>query len=132
MPGWAAALVLAGVWAAIGLVAALVLRRRARRHAAVARDPEEARAEAQQSVRESLERLAPVITREIALASVPMADDVAAGMVDAGSALLENADDIVDAITDDMPAGRAVNQIWDVVLMPGRFGIRVATTVLKR
>ena len=25
-----------------------------------------------------------------------------------------------------------VNQIWDVALMPGRLGIRVATTVLKR
>jgi hypothetical protein len=25
-----------------------------------------------------------------------------------------------------------VNQIWDVVLMPGRLGVRVATTVLKR
>jgi hypothetical protein len=25
-----------------------------------------------------------------------------------------------------------VNQIWDVALMPGRFGLRVATTVLRR
>jgi hypothetical protein len=29
------------------------------------------------------------------------------------------------------PVG-VVNQIWDVALMPGRLGIRVATTVLKR
>jgi hypothetical protein len=25
-----------------------------------------------------------------------------------------------------------VNQVWDVVLMPGRFGVKIATTVLKR
>jgi hypothetical protein len=25
-----------------------------------------------------------------------------------------------------------VNQAWDVVLMPGRFGVKVMTTVLKR
>jgi hypothetical protein len=25
-----------------------------------------------------------------------------------------------------------VNQIWDVALTPGRFGLRLATTVLKR
>ena len=30
------------------------------------------------------------------------------------------------------PAGGVVNQIWDVAMMPGRLGIRVATTVLKR
>ena len=41
----------------------------------------------------------PLVTREIALASVPMADDIAAGMVDAGGELIENADDIVEAMT---------------------------------
>jgi hypothetical protein len=133
MPGWAAALVLAAGWGVVGLVLALYLRARARRLAASgAQDPEQALAGAQQAVRDSLERLAPVITREIALASVPMADDIAAGMVDAGGELIENADEIVDAITAEMPGGRVVNQIWDVVLMPGRFGVRVATTVLKR
>jgi hypothetical protein len=25
-----------------------------------------------------------------------------------------------------------VNQMWDVVLMPGRYGLKVVTTVLKR
>ena len=133
MPGWAAALVLAAAWAAIGLVLALFLRARARRLAApAAGDPEQALAAAQQAVRETLERLAPEITREIALASVPMADDIAVGVVDAGGELIENADEIVDAITAELPGGGVVNQIWDVVLMPGRFGIRVATTVLKR
>ena len=38
----------------------------------------------------------------------------------------------MDTITEDVPGGGMVNQIWDIVLMPGRFGVRVATTVLKR
>ena len=46
--------------------------------------------------------------------------------------LLEASDDIVEAIADDLPGGSVVNQIWDVVLIPGRFGVRVATTVLRR
>jgi hypothetical protein len=39
---------------------------------------------------------------------------------------------MVEAMAEDLPGGGVVNQMWDVVLMPGRFGFRVATTVLKR
>jgi hypothetical protein len=38
----------------------------------------------------------------------------------------------VDDLTEEIPGGGVVNQVWDVVMAPGRFGIRVATTVLKR
>jgi hypothetical protein len=69
-----------------------------------------------------------VITKEIALAAVP----TAGGLAEFGEDLIEGADDIVDAVTDELPGGGVVNQVWDVVLAPGRFGIRVATTVLKR
>ena len=41
-------------------------------------------------------------------------------------------DDMVEGIVDDLPGGSVMNQMWDVVLMPGRFGVRIATTVLKR
>ena len=130
---WAAALVLGAVWAAIGAALALFLRARARRVTGWnAEDAELARAEAEQAVRATLERLSPAVTREIALATVPMAGDVASGVVDAGGELIENADDIVEAMTQGVPGSRVVNQMWDVVLMPGRLGIRVATTVLKR
>ena len=130
---WAAALVLGTVWAAIGAALALFLRARARRVTGWnAEDAELARAEAEQAVRATLERLSPAVTREIALATVPMAGDVASGVVDAGGELIENADDIVEAMTQGVPGSRVVNQMWDVVLMPGRLGIRVATTVLKR
>ena len=132
MPAWAAALVLAVVWAMVGGVLGFFLLLRARGAAEWSvEDAERARDEAEQAVRDTLERLAPAITREIALAAVPMAGDMAEGIVGAGDELLENADDIVDAVTDEMPGGGMVNQIWDVALMPGRFGIRVATTVLK-
>jgi Putative Actinobacterial Holin-X, holin superfamily III len=126
---WLAALVLAAAWALLGVVLALVLLARARR--AAKGDPrtlEEAREQAEQAVRATLERLSVALTKEIAIAAVPMAG----GVVDAGEDLLETADDIVDAATDDLPAGGVVNQVWDVVLAPSRFGIRVATTVLKR
>jgi len=39
---------------------------------------------------------------------------------------------MVEAMAEDLPGGGVVNQMWDVVLTPGRFGLRVATTVLKR
>ena len=80
-------------------------------------------------MRDTLERLSPVVTREIALAAVP---NVAGGMVDAGGDLIEGADEIVEALTEGVPGGSVVNQMWDVVLMPGRLGVRVATTVLRR
>jgi hypothetical protein len=63
--------------------------------------------------------------------SVAMAGDMADDVVDAGQDILETSDDLVEAIAEDLPGGGVVNQIWDVVLMPGRFGLKVATTVLK-
>jgi hypothetical protein len=133
LAAWLAPLVLAGAWAVLAAAIALVLRARAKRiRAWKVRDAEEARAEAAQAVRETLDQLAPVITKEIALAAVPMAGDMASGVIDAGEEILDTADEILDDITDDIPGGGVVNQIWDVALMPGRLGIRVATTVLKR
>lgn len=133
IPDWLAALVLAVGWSVVGAVLAVLLWRRARQLTVWnLEDAEQAREEAEDAVRATLERLAPEITKEIALAAVPMAGDMAGGLVDVGDDLIEGADDLVEAITDDVPGGKVVNQIWDVVLMPGRFGVRVATTVLKR
>ena len=130
---WAAAVVLALVWAVVGGVLGLLLLARARR-AAFWRmeEAEAAREEAEQAVRETLGRLAPAISKEIALAAVPAAGDMAGGVLDAGDDILDSADDMVESIVEDVPGGGVVNQIWDVVLMPGRLGVRVATTVLKR
>ncbi|HUK94123.1 MAG TPA: phage holin family protein [Gaiellaceae bacterium] len=142
---WLAAVIMAIIWIVLGGVLAIALMIRAGHvtgwkwwHVFTA-GPEEtlnelesARDEAEQAVRETLARLAPALTIEIAAAAVPMAGDMAEGVVDAGSDILEASDDMVESLADDLPGGGVVNQMWDVVLMPGRFGIKVASTVLKR
>jgi hypothetical protein len=96
----------------LGAVIALVLRARAKRiRAWKVRDAEEGRADTAQAVRDTLDRLVPVITKEIALAAVPMAGDMASGVIDAGEEILDTADEILDDITDDIPGGGVVNQI---------------------
>jgi Putative Actinobacterial Holin-X, holin superfamily III len=129
MDGWLAALVLTAAWSAVAAVLAFALWRRVKRAAeGEGETAEEASARAEEDVRATLERLGPVITKEIALAAMPSAD----GIADLGEDLIEGADEIVDSITEELPGGGVVNQVWDVVLAPGRFGVRVATTVLKR
>ncbi|HET6864790.1 MAG TPA: hypothetical protein VFH80_02665, partial [Solirubrobacteraceae bacterium] len=95
-------------------------------------DLEKARANAEQAVHETLGQLAPAMTIEIASASVSVAGDMAGGVVDTGSDILEASDQIVEAMTEDLPGGSVVNQMWDVVLAPGRFGVKAATTVFRR
>jgi hypothetical protein len=142
---WLAAVILAFAWIALGGLLAVALAVRAGRVTGwrwwrvfrggpkeSLEDLERARDEAEEAVRATLERLAPAITVEIASAAVPMAGDMAGSVVDVGGDLLEASDDMVEAIVDDLPGGGVMNQMWDVVLMPGRFGVRVATTVLKR
>jgi hypothetical protein len=145
MPTWLAALVLSVVWLAIAsaLVLALLVRAghvtgwkwwrvfEAGPDESLA-DLERARSDAEQAVRETLARLAPAVTVEIATASVAVAGDMAGDVVGAGEDLLETSEEIVDTLAEDVPGGGAVRQVWAVVLMPGRLGVRVATTVLRR
>jgi hypothetical protein len=145
MSWWLAALVLAAIWIGVGTALLVALMVRAGQVTGwkwwrvFTAGPEEsreglerARAEAEQAVYDTLGRLAPVVTVEIASAAFPLAGGMASGVVDAGDDLLEASDDIVESIAEDLPGGSVVNQVWDVVLMPGRFGIKIATTVLKR
>ena len=145
MPNWVAALILCAGWVILGGSLALALMVRAgnvtgwkwwRLFSASPeesrQDLEQARADAERGVRDTLARLAPAMTIEIASASVAVAGDVAGDVLDVGEDMLEASDDMVEAIADGLPGGSVVNQMWDVVLMPGRFGIKVATTVLKR
>jgi len=142
---WLAALVLAAAWIGLGALLVVALLVRAGHVTGwkwwrvfsggpedATKDLERAREEAEEAVRETLGRLAPVITVEIAAAAIPMAGDMASGALDVGGDILEASDDMVEAIAEDLPGGGVVNQMWDVVLMPGRLGLRVATTVLKR
>ena len=145
LSSWLAAVVLTAAWIAVGSALAVALMVRAGRVTgwkwwrvfsggaeASLNELERARAEAERAVRETLEQLAPAMTFQIAAAAVPIATDAVGGVVDVGGDLIEASDDMVEGIAEDLPGGGVVNQMWDVVLMPGRFGVKVATTVLKR
>ena len=145
LAAWLAALVLTLAWLVVGGVVSVALMVRAGRVTGwkwwrvftagpdeSLKDLERARADAEEAVLATLERLAPAMTVEIAGAVVPVASGAVSGVVDVGGDLIEASDDVVEAIAEDLPGGGVVNQMWDVVLMPGRFGLRVATTVLKR
>jgi hypothetical protein len=161
MPSWAAALVLAGAWVAVGAALTVAIWIRAERGDGLRwwrvfapqsdnglAQARAARERAEQRLRESLERLAPDLAKEATTAAVPIASavatevatgmatgvatEVAGGVVETGGDLLEASGEIVESITEDVPGGGIVNQIWDVVLLPGRVGVRVVTTVLRR
>jgi hypothetical protein len=132
---WQAALVLAGTWIVVGGLLVLTVARRVQRSrlwkAIATSSPEavgqleESRDEAVQAVHDTLEKLGPAISIEIVAAAVPSAGGLVETAFDASDAAVE-------ALVEDVPGGRAVNQIWDVALMPGRFGLRAATTIFKR
>jgi hypothetical protein len=145
MSPWLAALVLFAVWLVVGVGLLLALMVRAGRVTGwkwwrvfragpegSTKDLEQARSDAEQAVRDTLGRLAPALVIEISSASVAVAGDMAGDVVEAGEDILEASDEMVEAIAEELPGGGVVNQMWDVVLMPGRLGLKVATTVLKR
>ena len=145
MSTWVAGLVLCAAWLVLGLVVTVALMVRAGRVTGwkwwrvfwegpeeSLEDLEQARDNAEGSVRETLTRLTPAMTVEIASASVAVAGDVAGGVVDVGEDILDASDEMVEAIAEQLPGGSVVNQVWDVVLAPGRLGVKAATTVLRR
>jgi hypothetical protein len=138
---WLAALELSAVWSTVAGV--LLFRFRRTRQwlewtvvkappAEAVEELERERAAAGKAALSTLERLGPALATQIALAAVPDAGDVASGVVEVGDSVIDASDEIVEVITDEIPGGGVVNQVWDVALRPGRFGIKVATTVLRR
>jgi hypothetical protein len=146
MATWLAALVLAAVWIAVGGVLLFGFMRRARQWLfwiVLKAPPREALEELERerdaagtAARTTLERLGPALAVQIALAAVPkagdVAGDVAGGVVEVGDTVLEASEETVAVIAEQIPGGGVVNQVWAVALTPGRLGIRVATTVLRR
>jgi len=138
---WLAALVLAAVWLAVGGVL-FGFMGRARRWLlwiVLKAPPTEAvdelereRDAAGKAALSTLERIGPALAIQIALAAVPTAGEVADGVVEIGDSALEASDEIVEVFTEQIPGGGVVNQVWDIALRPGRIGIKVATTVLRR
>jgi hypothetical protein len=146
MAPWLAALVLAAGWIVVAVVLLFGYMERARRWLvwiafrappqAALDELERERDEAAQALRDTFERIGPAVAIEIATAAIPdagdVAGDVAGGVIEAGDSVIEASDHIVELIAEEIPGGGVVAQAWDVVLMPGRFGVRVATTVLRR
>jgi hypothetical protein len=123
----------------VGLLLALALSVRASRLLGVNLSPAgdgpsplEAWDVAEAQVRNTLERLASAVASEaeewIADAVVP----IAGGLVDAGENMLESTREEFEELVEQVPEGRSAGQMIDLVLLPGRIGIRVATAVLQR
>jgi hypothetical protein len=135
LSSWEAALVLTGFWLLAGVLLVLGVAGRIRQSrvwkALASSSPEAAaqleqlRDNAAQAVRDTVGVLGPAITIEVVAATVPSAGGVVEGALDAG-------DEVVEALVEDIPGGGAINQIWDVALIPGRFGLRVAATIFRR
>lgn len=147
LSGWRAPLVLAGAWLVVALVAAVVvLRAEPRLRHLRPSAPADPRAElaqrqaafdeAQTALRESVEGLTGAIAKaagkEVADAIVPDGIvDMGEGVMDAGDRAIEMVDEVTDDIEARIPGGMLVNRAFDVVLVPGRFGVRVARVVLR-
>jgi uncharacterized membrane-anchored protein YhcB (DUF1043 family) len=144
LPTWLAALVLALAWLVVGVALGTALLRRLGNASGIqwwrmlGSDRDEARRElqasrdqAEQELRDTIDRL----TGAMALAAAGQLADAIAPLGDAaadvGEELLEASEDVVDLIEEQLPGGGAVGQMVDVVLYPGRLGLRVATTVLR-
>lgn len=146
VPDWAAALILAAGWTLVGLVLLAVVRRRTKdlrewkwvpvlmggSPEPLREDLEAAAEGARERLRDTLEQLSGAVASEAASAMVPLAGGMADGVLEASGDILESTEDFVESLAEDVPGGGVVNQVWDVVLVPGRFGVRVATTVLRR
>ena len=144
LPTWLAALVLAVAWLAVGVVILVVLLARAGRASGIewwrmigsdrgeAVDPLQAsRDEAEQALRDTIERLAGALAEAVAAQVAAALGSLADEAADMGEDLLEASEDIVETIEEQVPGGGVVGQAIDVVLLPGRLGLRVATTVLR-
>jgi uncharacterized membrane-anchored protein YhcB (DUF1043 family) len=142
-PTWLAALVLAVAWLVVGVALGAVLLRRLAHASGIQwwqmlgsdrdearRELQASRDEAEQALRDTIDRL----TDAMALAAAGQLADAIAPLGDAaadvGEELLEASEDVVEVI-EELPGGGAVGQMVDVVLYPGRLGLRVATTVLR-
>jgi hypothetical protein len=135
LSSWRAPLLLAAVWLVVGIaVAALPLsriRHLLNRPTPSIEERERARDDAVQRVRESLEKLGAGLADEaqarMVAAMVPSAD----GMLETGEDVLEASEELLEDMVESAPGGSVVGQVIDFALIPGRYGIRVATTVLK-
>ena len=156
LPAWTAALILAAAWIAVALVTeAIVARHGSPLGGVLRRRPAESEDElcaarnlAWQTLQRDLERMAPPLTdRAIDLATpiaaqlatriaTAAAGDVVEDVVDdaegIGRELIDESEEIVEDLAEDVPGAGIANTVRDLALRPGRTGVRMVTTVLKR
>jgi len=137
VPIWLAALILAAFWVAVAVVLAAILRARLRRgstgiwirllgddRATAVGELQASRDVAEHDLRMSLDRFGDAVA---AASAAQLADAVVPFAGTMGDALLDEAEEVLD----DVPGAGAVGQVVDIVLFPGRLGLRIATTVLR-
>lgn len=146
--GWRAPLVLAGVWLAVALIAAVgVVRLEPRLRRLGRGGPEDPVAvlaqrqvafdDAQGRLQDALEGLTGAIAvaagREVASAMLPVEGiaDFGEDVADVSEQAMEIVDDVTDVIEERIPGGVIVNRAFDIVLLPGRYGVRAARVVLS-
>jgi hypothetical protein len=141
MPTWLGALVLATAWVGVGAVLLAILRARLLRgstgvwvrifgddrQAAIA-ELQGSRDDAESDVRESLDRFGAAVA---AASAAQIADAVVPFAGNMGEELLEEAEEVLDEVADNVPGAGAIGQVVDIVLFPGRLGLRIATTVIR-
>lgn len=156
LPAWSAALILAGAWIIAACVAAAVLTThgtplRNRVPGGPSLSPQAlqaARDEAWRAVQADLAELAPPLAERAVEVATPFAIKVAeqvnlasAGAVVEGVAgeaeaiereVVEESEELVEAIAKEVPGAGIAGTVWDLALLPGRTGVRMVSTVFKR
>ncbi len=156
LPAWAAALILAGAWLVVAGVAARIAATRAAPLLARIRGDDAGSPDRLQAARDrawqelqtdiaaltpplaerTIAILAPIAAGVAARMAIEMANDVAEsvadGVEDVGRDLVEESEEIVEELAEEVPGASIANSVWDLALLPGRTGVRMVTTVLKR
>jgi len=141
LPGWRAPLLVGAVWAALGaLLVAFVLARAEELLGAgwrralvvdqseIVRSREQARDEAEQALRDSLGDFAEAVASEAGALVADAVVPLASGAVDVGEDVIDAVDDLTDTIGERVPGGGVINQVADLMLLPGRYVLRVVGT----
>jgi hypothetical protein len=130
--GWRAPLALAAGWFLVAVVIAVAVLRRRVQVVAISAE------EAEERFRATLDELVDAVThaaeQRVASMLLPVPGGMVAageGVVDATDTVLEAADEITDALEARLPGGFVVNRAFDLALVPGRFGVRVARVVFR-
>jgi len=156
VPGWAAALILAGAWLVVAGIAAAIAATQAAPLLARVRGDESGSPERLQAARDrawqdlqadiaaltpplaerAIAIIAPIAARVAARMAIEMAsdlaDDVTDEVEDVGHEMVEESEEMIEDLAEAVPGASIANAVRDLALLPGRTGVRMVTTVLKR